>query len=68
MPLARFTVMIINSPRANNQLEMRLNFSKITTIYKCYTHLSRFTANDFHHNFLFKKSINGNIKVLGPTI
>ena len=33
MPLARFTVTIINSPRANNQLEMRLNFSKIATIY-----------------------------------
>lgn len=40
------TVMIINSPRANNQLEMRLNFSKIATIYKCYAHLSPFTAND----------------------
>ena len=46
MPLARFTVTIINSPRANNQLEMRLNFSEIATIYKCYAFLARFTAND----------------------
>ena len=49
MPLARFTVASINSPRANNQLEMRLDLSKIATIYKCYAHLSQliyFTAND----------------------